>query len=79
MPEENQKIKWYYTGPGLVVAFLCVGPVALIFLWLSPRFNNKIKIIVSIVILILSYYLWILSVNSFKSFNARYQELMQMQ
>ncbi|MFH1199390.1 MAG: hypothetical protein V1650_04480 [Candidatus Omnitrophota bacterium] len=78
MVEQDSKIKWYYTGPGLVFVFLCVGPLALIFLWLSPRFNSKIKIIVSIVALVLSYGLWIITVQSFKSINARYQEMMQM-
>jgi len=79
MTEEKQKIKWYYTGPGLVIMFLCFGPLALVCLWLSPRFNTQTKIIVSIIILLLSYCLWIICVNSFKSFNARYQEILQMQ
>lgn len=69
--------KWYFKTSSLVTAFLCVGPLALPLLWFHPRFSQKLKIIISIIIIILSYYLGIVVVNSLRSLNRYYQQIFQ--
>jgi hypothetical protein len=58
--------KWYFKTSWLIIAFLCIGPFALPLLWFNPNFNKGKKIIITVVVIILSYYLWILFANSLK-------------
>ena len=73
----NKKDKWYFKTSVLIIAFLCIGPFAFGLFWFNPRFRRKTKIIVSIVVIILSYYLGILFVNSLKSISSYYQTIFQ--
>ncbi|MFA5090724.1 MAG: zinc ribbon domain-containing protein [Candidatus Omnitrophota bacterium] len=65
----KEKEKWYFKTTFLITAFLCVGPLALPLVWLNPRFSPKVKIIVTIVAFILSYYAGIFLINSLNSLN----------
>ena len=70
-----QKTKWYFKTSLIVTAFLCVGPLALPLVWLNPRFSQKTKIIVTIIVVILSYYLAVTVISSVKSINKYYQQI----
>lgn len=70
--------KWYFKTSVLIIAFLSFGPVALPLLWFNPRLNQKTKIISSIIVIVLSCYLVILLINSFKII-VRYYEQMDQQ
>jgi hypothetical protein len=59
--------KWYFKPYGIVAAFLCVGPLALPLVWLNPRLSRKTKIVVTVIIIILSWYLGSAFINSLKS------------
>jgi len=72
---KKRQDKWYFKTSALIITFLCIGPFALPLLWLNPRFNQKTKIIISIIVIILSYYLGILLVNSLKSISRYYQTI----
>ena len=74
---KKEQTKWYFRASSLVIAFLCVGPFALPLLWFNPRFNKKTKIIISAVVIILSYYLGILFANSLKTINSYYKMIFQ--
>jgi predicted nucleic acid-binding Zn ribbon protein len=69
--------KWYFKTSVLIAAFLCLGPFALPLLWFNPRFSNRKKIIISVMVIVLSYYLGITFVNSVKSLNKYYQQMYQ--
>jgi uncharacterized membrane protein YvbJ len=72
LPGESQKIKWYFKVSGIVIVFLCVGPLALPLVWLSPRFSQKAKVVVTIVAVILSWYFGSLFINFLKSIKQYY-------
>ncbi len=57
------KTKWYFKTYWIVIAFLCIGPLALPMVWFNPRFSKKTKIIVTIIIIVLSYCLGYLFIN----------------
>jgi hypothetical protein len=65
--ENKPKQKWYFSTYFLIIAFLCVGPFALPLVWLNPRFSTKVKIIISVITIILTYYTGMLFFNSLKS------------
>jgi len=64
--------KWYFKIYGIVIVFLCVGPLALPLVWLSPRFNQKTKIVISAIIIILSWYIGVFLANSLGSLKQYY-------
>ncbi|MCX5710622.1 MAG: zinc ribbon domain-containing protein [Candidatus Omnitrophica bacterium] len=66
------RFKWYFKTPGIVIAFLCVGPLALPLVWINPRFSRKTKLIVTVILVILSWFVGSLFINSLKSINQYY-------
>lgn len=69
--------KWYFKSSALIIAFLCIGPLVLPLVWLNPRFTQKTKIIISAIIVALSYFLGALFFNSLKSISSYYETLFQ--
>ena len=75
--EKSQEVKWYLKPYGIVIAFLCVGPLALPLVWLNPRFSQKTKIVVTIITIILSWYLGSLLMNSLRALKQYYGLIFQ--
>jgi hypothetical protein len=71
-------MKWHFRTSVLVIAFLCVGPLALPLVWINPRFSRAAKIIITLIMIILSYCLWIMFVKSLKSMEEYYDFLKQL-
>ncbi len=74
---KKTKNKWYFKTNLLIIAFLCLGPFALPLLWLNPGISRRKKIVISIIIIVLSYLLGILFSNSLKSIIESYQLIFQ--
>ncbi|OGX16048.1 MAG: hypothetical protein A2166_05400 [Omnitrophica WOR_2 bacterium RBG_13_41_10] len=72
-----QETKWYFKTSLIVTAFLCIGPLALPLVWLNPRFSQAKKIIITTVVIILSYYLGSLVIDSLKSIKQYYGAIFQ--
>lgn len=54
---DDQQPKWYFRTWSLVVSFLCAGPFMLPLVWKHPRFSKVLKIIITAVVLILTWLL----------------------
>ena len=50
------KGKWYFSTTVVVVAILTLGPFALPLVWLNPRYTLVMRIIVTAVVLVFSYW-----------------------
>ena len=74
---KKERTKWYFRTSSLVIVFLCVGPFVLPLVWFNPRFSRKTKIIISAMVIILSYCLGILCINVLKTINSYYQMIFQ--
>ena len=70
--DNQQQEKWYFKIWPLVVSFLCVGPFMLPLVWANPRFSKRLKIIISLVIIILTYLLTVVLLKSLKSISSYY-------
>lgn len=69
-----EKEKWYFKTSVLVILFLSIGPLALPLLWWKPKTSRKVKIIVTLIVLVLSYYLTVVTmqaVNTIKTYYAQ--------
>lgn len=69
--------QWYFKTSTLIIAFLCAGPLALPLLWYNPRYSRELKILATVVVLILSYFLGIVVANAMKSIKEYYQLIFQ--
>ena len=70
---EKPKERWYYSLPSLLVSFMVVGPFMLPLLWAKPGLTAKTKIICTIIILILSYFIFIVFMKSINSIISSYK------
>jgi uncharacterized membrane protein YvbJ len=57
---------------------LCVGPFVLPLVWFNPKFSPTKKIIISLIIIIVTYFLWVMLANALKSVNKFYQQINQL-
>ncbi|MFA6129975.1 MAG: hypothetical protein WC731_03205 [Candidatus Omnitrophota bacterium] len=74
MDNKGQK-KWYFKTRSLIISFLCVGPLMLPLVWANPDFNKRMKIIISAVVIIISYFTGLIFFNALKSLTKYYQLL----
>lgn len=75
--ENKPKEKWYFKISTIIIVFLCFGPLALPLVWFNPRFSRNAKIIISIIVVVLSYYLGLLVADSTKSIIRYYRAVFQ--
>ena len=43
--------KWYFTTTSVVIALLCVGPLALPLVWFNPRYKPATRLIITVIVL----------------------------
>jgi len=72
---DEKKEKWYLKTSVFVVALLCVGPLALPLLWINQHFSMRMKVIISVIVIILSYYMIAATMNSLKALTGYYSQL----
>ena len=72
---QKEKAAWYFRSGTLVVMFLCVGPLMLPAVWFNPKYSTTKKTIITAVVGILTYGLWILTVKSWQSLMSYYNIL----
>lgn len=68
---------WYFKNSVLVIAFLSVGPLALPLLWFNPRLSVKNKILITVIVLVLTYSLFVFMQKSVETLNNYYKEVFQ--
>jgi len=49
--------KWYFTTTAVVVALLCVGPLALSLVWFNPRYKIVTKAVVTVLVIVFTFLL----------------------
>ena len=78
MEEEKKTTKWYFRPSWLVILFLCVGPFVLPLVWINPGFRRNQKVIISVVVIVITYFLSLLFVGAVRSIMLYYQELLTL-
>ncbi len=69
------KTKWYFATSVVVIAVLCVGPLALPLVWLNPRYKIPTKLIVTVVVVALSIGLYYLTTDMYARLTKQIEEL----
>lgn len=73
--DKKPAVKWYYRNSILVIAILMVGPLALPLLWFNPNYSKTKKIVISGIVIILSYFLVKLFVSTLQTLDEYYKVL----
>jgi hypothetical protein len=60
---DKPKTKWYFITSVVVIAILCIGPLALPLVWFNPRYKLATKLVVTIVVIASSILLYYLTMN----------------
>jgi len=66
---------WYFRPSTIVIAILCVGPLALPLLWWRPKTSPAWKIGITVVVLVLSWILFQSTMASIRMLKDYYQML----
>lgn len=69
------KTPWYFKPSFLLLCFLTVGPLALPLVWFHPRYSRKTKIILSVIVLVVTYYLGSLFIHSLQTILDAYRQV----
>ncbi len=68
----GNKIPFYFRTSFIVIAICCVGPFALPLIWWQPKTTRIWKIIWTVVILVLSWLLWVAMQKSLETLKQYY-------
>ena len=69
----DEKIQWYFRKSFIIIAVLCVGPLALPLIWWHPKTTRAWKIGLTIGILVLSWILFQATMESFRTLKEYYK------
>ncbi len=72
---DKPKTKWYFSTSVVVIALLCLGPLALPLVWLNPRYKTVTKLVVTGLVVALTIVLCYLTANIYNQFMEQIEEL----
>ncbi|MFQ5952276.1 MAG: hypothetical protein ACE5JK_02605 [Candidatus Omnitrophota bacterium] len=72
---EEEKLEWYYRGWVIAIAILCFGPLGLIPLWFRPKTKMYVKILVSVIVFALTFWVVSETAEMYKKLLEYYREL----
>ncbi len=61
----TSKTKWYFSTSTVVIALLCLGPLALPLVWLNPRYRIVTKLAATVIVIALTILFCYLTVNMY--------------
>ena len=66
-PEKSAapKAKWFFSSHALIVALLCIGPLALPLVWMNPRYKIVTKVVITVAVVALTAVLCRLSMKMY--------------
>ena len=70
--EKKVKARWIYRNSSLIILFLCIGPLVLPLVWSNPSFNRNAKLIISLIIALITYFVWVATTRAFKTISSYY-------
>lgn len=70
--------KWYFRTYVFILAFLWVGPLALLLVWINPRYSTAKKVFMTVVTLIISYVVMVLLAKSTESIYNYYNQVLKL-
>jgi hypothetical protein len=70
--------KWYFKTNIYILAFLCVGPLALPLVWMNPRYKRPKKVFITVITLLVCYAAFVVLAKSTESIYNYYNQMLQL-
>ena len=67
--------KWYFSNGMVILGLISLGPLALPLVWFNPKYNLAIKAVVSIAVIALSIWFYILVQNMYQDLMKQLKDL----
>ncbi len=64
--QPKSKQPWYTRTGLIMICLLSVGPLGLPLVWINPRWNIYVKIILSILVFLLTWWMWLSMTQTYK-------------
>ena len=77
-PQREETVKWYFRKSYIIIAVLCVGPLALPLIWWRPNTTRAWKIGLTVAILALSWAVYQATMESIRTITEYYKLLNTM-
>jgi len=58
--------KWYFSTSSVVIALLCVGPLALPLVWFNPRYKPATRLIITVIVLVVTVLCTYLAASAYR-------------
>jgi len=79
MAREDEKVKWYLKPLAVVLSlFFVLGPFGLPLLYRSPKFSRKMKILLTVAVVVYTFYLIFATLQIAKELYRRIEELREI-
>jgi hypothetical protein len=63
----NTPPQWYFSGSTLLIAVLCLGPLALPLAWLNPRYKRMTKFLITLAVIALTLILCQMATSTYRN------------
>ena len=67
--------KWYFNTSAVVVAILCLGPLALPLVWFNPRYKTTIKVAATVIVIGATVLFTYLTINTYIQLTKQFEVL----
>ena len=71
----KEKKKWYFSTSVAVIGLLCVGPFALPLVWFNPRYNIIVKVVITVLVIVLTIWLFFLAKDLYEQLTDQMRQL----
>ena len=66
---------WYFRTGTVVTTILCLAALGLPLVWFNPYYTRKTKIIVTVIVVAITYWLWVAMAQAMQSLQEYYKYL----
>jgi len=74
---KKESVPWYFKSGFVIFCCLSVGPFAMPLIWFHPRYSLIRKLVITCVMVALTYFLGVAVINTFKTLSAYYRLMTQ--
>ncbi|MDP8265605.1 MAG: zinc ribbon domain-containing protein [Candidatus Aceula meridiana] len=75
---KEKKAAWYLRTSSITIGFLMVGPLVLPLVWINPTYSRNKKIIITIVICLITFFVTKAMVLSVRQIKESYRPLLEI-
>ena len=77
VPKESEKesLPWYFKSGTVILSILTVGPFALPLIWFHPKYGFVKKMVITVIVLVLTYYVSIVTTKAIHSIMEYYKTI----